>query len=42
MSVSTFYHKLMKALDELDIEVHIWTMPVELPDPVQRFPDNKE
>ena len=42
MSVSTFYHKLMKALDELDIEVHIWTIPVELPDPVQRFPDNKE
>ena len=41
MSVADFYRKLMRALGELDIEVRIWPMPVELPDPIQPFPENE-
>lgn len=41
MSVAEFYRKIMKGLVELGIEVSIWTMPVELPDPVLPFPDNE-
>ena len=41
MSVAAFYRKLMRALGELDIEVPIWPMPVELPDPIQPFPENE-
>jgi hypothetical protein len=33
-SVAAFYHEVMRLLHELDIEVKIWTMPVEIPDPV--------
>ena len=40
MSVADFYQKIMRALGELDIEVDIWPMPVEIPDPVQPFPDD--
>lgn len=32
-SVADFYRKVMVALSELDIEVNIWTMPVEVPSP---------
>ena len=42
MSVATFYRKLMRALGELDIEPRIWPMPVELPDPIQPFPENEK
>jgi hypothetical protein len=34
-TVADFYAAVMRALDELDINVHIWTMPVELADPVR-------
>jgi hypothetical protein len=33
-SVADFYHKVMLRLRELGIEVHIWTMPVEIADPI--------
>lgn len=33
-SVADFYGMLMATLDELGIEVKIWTMPVEIPDPI--------
>jgi len=34
MSVATFYAKTMGMLKELGIEVSIWKMPVEIPDPI--------
>lgn len=37
--VATFYQRLIAALHGLDIDVHIWTMPVELPAPI-RFEDD--
>jgi hypothetical protein len=42
MSVASFYRKLMQKLEELDIMVHIWPMPVEIPGPVKPFSENKE
>jgi len=42
MSVATFYRKTFHALDELDIETHIWPMPVEIPDPIQPLDENEE
>ena len=33
-SVATFYRETMDALPQLGIDVHIWRMPVEIPDPV--------
>jgi hypothetical protein len=33
-SVAAFYQEVMSALKELGIEVHIWTTPVEIPDPI--------
>jgi hypothetical protein len=42
MSVAVFYRKIMQALGELDIEARIWPMPVEIPDPIQPFPENEE
>lgn len=38
-SVADFYAEVMSALRELGIEVKIWTMPVEVPDPI-RFEDD--
>ncbi len=38
-SVADFYQEVMAALLELGIEVKIWTMPVEVPDPI-RFEDD--
>lgn len=38
-TVSAFYAEVMAALRELGIEVEIWTMPVEIPDPI-RFEDD--
>lgn len=40
MSVATFYGKVMDALDELGLQTRIWPMPVEIPDPVQPFPED--
>jgi hypothetical protein len=42
MSVATFYRNIMHALAELDINVRIWPMPVELPDPIQPFSENEQ
>lgn len=42
MSVAAFYRKIIQALAELDIEAHIWPMPVEIPDPIQSFHQNEE
>jgi hypothetical protein len=33
-SVATFYRETMNALRALGLEVHIWHMPVEIPDPI--------
>jgi hypothetical protein len=33
-SVADFYHEVMGALNSLGIEVHIWTMPVEVANPI--------
>ncbi|MEP6742646.1 MAG: DUF5996 family protein, partial [bacterium] len=38
-SVAAFYAEVMAALRELDIEIEIWTMPVEIPNPI-RFEDD--
>lgn len=38
-SVADFYAEVMAALWELGIEIKIWTMPVEVPDPI-RFEDD--
>ena len=33
-SVAEFHAELMAALDAMDISVRVWTMPVEIPDPI--------
>lgn len=33
-SVATFYRETMEALRQVGVEVHIWKMPVEIPDPI--------
>jgi hypothetical protein len=38
-SVADFYAEVMSALRDLGIEIKIWTMPVEVPDPI-RFEDD--
>ena len=38
-SVADFYAEVMSALHDLGIDVKIWTMPVEIPDPI-RFEDD--
>jgi hypothetical protein len=40
MSVATFYAEVMNQLRQLDLEVHIWKMPVEIPDPIPFDQDN--
>ncbi|MFK7846539.1 MAG: DUF5996 family protein [Rhodothermales bacterium] len=42
MSVAAFYQKIMQALNELDIDVSIWPMPVEIPGPVKIFPEDED
>ena len=34
MSVAAFYKETMSALDDLGLNVRIWKMPVEIPDPI--------
>jgi len=34
-SVASFYAEVMSALRELGMEIDIWTMPVEVPDPIR-------
>jgi len=38
-AVADFYRLVMDALKRLEIDVHIWTMPVEVPSPI-RFEDD--
>ena len=38
-SVADFYAEVMSALRDLGMEIRIWTMPVEIPDPI-RFEDD--
>jgi hypothetical protein len=40
MSVATFYADVMNQLRQLDLEVHIWKMPVEIQDPIPFDQDN--
>lgn len=40
-SVADFYAEVMNALNELGIKVEIWTMPVEVPNPI-RFTEDHE
>jgi hypothetical protein len=42
MSVADFYQRVMDALEELGLPVRIWPMPVEIPDPITRFTDDRE
>ena len=39
-TVADFYRQAMETLRGLDIDVRIWTMPVEVPDPI-RFEDDR-
>jgi hypothetical protein len=39
-SVATFYDEVMLALRALDVEVRIWRMPVEVPEPIPFDEDN--
>ena len=41
MSVAAFYRRLFGALEELGIDARIWTLPVEIADPVVPFPDDE-
>jgi hypothetical protein len=41
MSVAAFYEKTMRALDELGVAVEIFPKPVELPNPIQPFPEDE-
>jgi hypothetical protein len=41
MSVATFYRRIMDALGELGIDVEIYPKPVEVPDPIQPFPEDE-
>ena len=39
--VADFYREVMAALQRLSIDVHIWTMPSEVPDPI-RFEEDRQ
>ena len=39
--VADFYREVMAALHQLSIDVHIWTMPSEVPDPI-RFEEDRQ
>lgn len=41
MAVADFYERVMRALGELGMEVKIWTMPVEIENPI-RFEEDRE
>lgn len=40
MSTAEFYRRLLETLDTLGLPVRIWPSPVEIPDPIRRFPDD--
>ena len=39
-SVADFYRNTMDAMEELGLKTSIWTVPVEIPGEVERFPDD--
>ena len=41
MSVADFYRRMMRALDDLGLAVSLFPQPVEIPDPIQPFPEDK-
>ena len=41
MSVAAFHHDLMNALLALELDVKIWPMPVEIPDPIRFDQDHQ-
>jgi hypothetical protein len=41
MSVADFYETTMRTLADLGIEVNIYPEPVEIPDPIQPFPEDE-
>ena len=41
MSVAHFYRHLMRVLERLDIDVAIYPLPVEIPDPIEPFPEDE-
>jgi len=41
MSVADFYERTMHTLGDLGIEVEIYPKPVEVPDPIQPFPEDE-
>lgn len=41
MSVADFYGRVMRALGELGADTRIWPMPVEIPDPIEPFPEDE-
>jgi hypothetical protein len=41
-TVADFYRDVMAALSDLDVAVRIWPMPVEIPDPIVPFPEDRE
>jgi hypothetical protein len=40
MPVASFYARTLHLLRELGIEISIWPVPVEIPDPIEAFPDD--
>src|SRR5262249_46825309 len=40
-SVADFYKELMRTLGEMNIDVHIWPVPVEVADPIPFLEDHK-
>lgn len=42
MSTASFYRLLMQALEDLQISVEIWPIPVEIPGPVEPFDEDEE
>ena len=41
-TVAQFYADVMEALERLGLRVRIWTMPVEIPDPADRIPFERD
>jgi len=41
MSVAAFYRRTMETLGELGLEVEIYPKPVEVPDPIEAFPEDE-
>jgi Family of unknown function (DUF5996) len=42
MAVADFYHTLQRVLEEMDLSTPIWPRPVELPDPLLVFAEDRQ